>query len=238
MQTFLWRTLPGPQTFLTSGELSGAMVTVPPHEVAFLGPVGFLSLADPALGNCTEPWEGLFIAYSKQALTITVIGFPPYSLPLRSLLTWCVFSTQLGLGIEQTTSLKGHCPHFRGWHLALDKERRKKQLKVHPQPLEATPSPGSSQQVVQGCSGSQELLTATGAQLKGRAGWERTWERMNSESAKVQELVGANLEPEPGTGTDSLQPLFSGQEQNDGALAASGGRGVTPNVEECIRRDK
>jgi hypothetical protein len=62
---------------------------------------------------------------------------------------------------------------------------------------------------------------------------------MSSASAKIQELPpGANPEPEPGTRTVSLQPLFSGLEQNGGALAASGARGITPNVEEYIRHDK
>lgn len=72
---------------------------------------------------------------------------------------------------------------------------------------------------------------------RGRAGWERTRESVSSANAKSSRAsVGANLEPEPGTGTDSLH--LCAQEQNDGALAASGGRGVTPNVEECIRHDK
>lgn len=83
-QTCLWRTLPGPRTFLISQEFSGGMVTVPPYEVTSLGPVGFLSLADPALGNCAlcPAWNGLFRVYSRQALTITIIGFPPCQDPL------------------------------------------------------------------------------------------------------------------------------------------------------------
>lgn len=88
-------------------------------------------------------------------------------------------------------------------------------------------------------------LSTVTQRWKGRAGWKRTQESVSSASAKSSRaFVGANLEWEPGTGTrtgtgtetDSLH-LWA-QEQSDSALAASGGRGVTPNVEECIRHDK
>lgn len=108
-------------------------------------------------------------------------------------------------------------------------------------PHSATPSTGPS--VWSRAAGGWELAASDGHRStvtemwKGRGGWERTRKSMSSAGAKSSRAsAGANLEPEPGTGTDSLH--LCAQEQNDGTLAASGGRGVTPNVEECIRHDK
>lgn len=78
-----------------------------PHEVAFLGLMGFLSLADPALGNCSVTREVLFRVCSKQALTGTIIHshrvptvFPSSQVSSALVPDQCIFSAQLGLGTE------------------------------------------------------------------------------------------------------------------------------------------
>lgn len=76
MQTFFWSILSGPRT------ITGAMVTVPPHGVAFLVPVGFQLTHLKDSVQCALEKTSEFI-YSKHAPTIPIMGFPLSSLPLR-----------------------------------------------------------------------------------------------------------------------------------------------------------